>query len=146
VGVFSFVPMTGDFDSTVSPLNTYTHAVDYFKGSGTPAVVNGVKFNGDTDAPGGQGNWTLANVGNTLSGGGSNFVTGGIGSVVNDFRYGGDANGVATLTLKGLTPGVSYVTNFYNRVWATVPRNVDLTTSDGGTFSFDQDAFAVGTG
>lgn len=71
--------------------------------------MNGVNFveGGTGTFNGGFGNtYTLTGPGNAFAGDVTN-VTGGIGSMLDDFLYGTDGGGVATLTLNGLTAGAS---------------------------------------
>jgi hypothetical protein len=145
-GVFTYAPFTGDADSGILPTNTYSHAIDFAAPAGA-ILVNGLRFNDDDDLITGQPSYSLIGVPNGhLGTPNPNNLVGDIATVVQAFRYGATDNGQATFVLKGLRPGASYVTTFYTRGWDTPPRNINLTTSDGGSLSFNEDGFGQGNG
>ncbi len=140
-GVFSLSdPFTTDASSLIAPANTYTHAIS----GGTAATVNGVNFeqlspfvtpvNFSWTATGSQsevinnnGQWIPANGGVT----GSDLIT-----LLQSFTYSGtgaDPGQSQTFTLSGLTPGTTYDTRLYIRVWdaGTSGRPIDLTFTHG---------------
>lgn len=145
-GTFNYVPFAGDADSGISSLNTYSHAIDFAAPAGA-ILVNGVRFNDDDDLITGQPSYSLIGVPSGHVGTPNpNNLVGDIATVVQAFRYGATDNGQGTFILKGLRPGATYLTTFYTRGWDTPPRNINLTTSDGGALSFNEDGFGQGNG
>ncbi|MGI8603048.1 MAG: PEP-CTERM sorting domain-containing protein [Verrucomicrobiales bacterium] len=141
-GVFSLsAPFTDDPSSLIDPLNDYTHAIS----GGTVANVNGVNFEqlspgiipagfswqsstfGFSEVIDNNGQWSPA------AGG----VTGaGLIDLLESFTYSGNgaqAGNSQTFTLSGLTPGITYDTRLYQRVWdvGTSGRPIDLTFTNG---------------
>jgi hypothetical protein len=108
-GTFAVLPFHDDSDIGISSAKTYTHAVDF---TGAP-TINGVPFvAGGTGAfPGGQNNIPNAlNLGNGLPA----YVTGGANDLLADFMYNAPN---AFVRLDGLTPGNTYETRLYHRLW-----------------------------
>lgn len=130
--VFYSSTFTGDGDSGISSSKIYTHAANV---RGAVVTINGVPFEtGDASGT----NWTLANATSTNSGSGAGGVTGNVGQLFNDFRY-GPTDGVATLTLTNLTPGQTYTATWYNKAWGNQgERIVKVAGSDGFATSFDE--------
>ena len=137
-GTFSSNAYTGDGDSGISAAKTYTHAANI---RGTNVNINGVPFvSGDTSGAG----WTLGGASSTFDNHGTAPIVGNIGQLVDDFRY-GPANGPATLTLTGLTPGQTYKTTWHNKSFGGAGgRIVGVSASDGGGIMFDEN-FTGGT-
>lgn len=148
-GTFAFRPVTGDADSGISAARTYTHAVDFGAGGNsggfpnlvdTGTTVNGVPFHiGGPTGPGytstGLVNYIGTSPWTTSVPPGENTL----GDLLNDFYWRNAPPADQTLTLTGLTPGTAYVTTFYNAGWEPgADRTVTVTTSDGGSFTFDQ--------
>ena len=140
-GVFTLSnPFTSDASSLLAPANTYTHAIS----GGTVATVNGVNFqqlspfapplNFSWDSTGGQSE-VINNNGQWIPATGG--VTGtGLLDLLESFTYAGggaDPGQSQTFTLSGLTPGTTYETRFYMRVWdlGTSGRPIDLTFTHG---------------
>ena len=146
VSPISFVPISGDADSGLNSLKTYTHAVDF--GSDNPAAsVNGVQF--QTGKPGfGPIAGTAATIGTGTSSvpaqhGGNEtadpYLDGAafafMEDLVEDMTY-NDATSVITLT--GLTPGQPYQFKLYNRPWGIgANRRQDI--------GFDTDGVGLGS-
>jgi len=145
-GTFSSAPITGDADSGISAARTYTHAVDFaggFGGVDPGTTVNGVPFTvGRTSGPNYATTGFIDNLGGALTH--PNSVPAGdntLADLLNDFYFNGNSNGdgVETLTLTGLTSGTAYATTFYNMGFdLTRTRVATITTSDGGSTTFDQ--------
>ena len=143
-GTFSTAPLTGDGDSGISGDHAYTHAIDM--GDAGNRTINGAVFTGS----GGGGNPTTSsyettNLPNVLANWpGVNppgpSVSGATGGLFTNFNYGGVP--AETLTLRNLRVGQQYQTTFYNALWGG-PRSQTITTSDGGSIVFDQDATAA---
>ncbi len=140
----------GNFDALVG-LNTnktYINAVNVQ--ASAPLTINGVTFaaSGTGTNPSGTGNfgssWSTAGLTATFGGGGTNNVTGQIGTMLNTFDYGSNTESV---TLNGLTAGQAYVFTFYQRTWDPAGGRVQtITTSDGATTTNDVDFGATGQG
>lgn len=132
-GTFSYSPLTGDADSTISLEYTYTAKADFNGGGRT---VNGVSFSDSG----------LTGTGYALNGvfagftGDANNVTGNSGAMLSDFNYTSDGSGNASLTLSGLTIGQRYITTWYNAGFGNVGgRNIHITPSDTNkTYTFDE--------
>jgi hypothetical protein len=145
---FSTLPLTGDGDSGISASSAFTLAIDVI---GTPnttangAVFTGSANNGITNPA--TNNYSTTGLPNWIAPGPGqpNNVTGNVGAMLNDFNYNG-ATPTETLTLNNLRVGERYITTFYNRSWQQGDRTNNITTSDGGAISFNQDASATGTG
>ena len=148
-GVFTSARITGDADSGISTVRTYTHAVDFASGdSGTS--INGVTFQiGGQVAPnysttGFSAYFPFFNTASAPSGPNT------LDDLLSDFYYNGTGAGPGvgneSLTLTGLTPGTAYTTTFYNAGFDAprVTRIADITTTDGGSTTFDQNAFGQG--
>lgn len=143
-GTFNLYTLSGDADSGISADNAYTHAIDT-NGNGN-TTVNGAVFSASYGGnPGSQANSTGTNNYST-TGLGSPFgtgngyvppnVTGSLGTMLTNFNYDGNPE---TLTLKNLRVGQQYSTNFYSDAFGGAGgRLVGVTTSDGGSFNFDQ--------
>lgn len=141
-GVFSLSgAFSSDASSQISTTNTYTHAVS----GGTVATVNGVNFaqlspgvipaNFAWDSSTFGFNEVLNNLGqwNPAAGG---VAEAGLLDLLESFTYSGngpEAGSSQTYILSGLTPGVTYDTRLYQRVWdlGTSGRPIDLTFSHG---------------
>lgn len=145
-GIFSSARIAGDVDSGISPLKTYTHAVDFASGdSGTS--INGVTFHiGGASGPnysatGFSGYIPLYNTASVPTGPNT------LDDLLADFFFNntgaGPGVGNETVTLTGLTPGNAYTTTFFNAGFDAprVTRIVDITTTDGGSTRFDQNSF-----
>ncbi|HPM84881.1 MAG TPA: autotransporter-associated beta strand repeat-containing protein, partial [Candidatus Anammoximicrobium sp.] len=144
------VYFTTDAGSGIYSSTIYTHALDFI-GSNAPAVVNGYTFT--PAGTGGSGdNWTLTGATSPYadSRGGPNapptyLDDAGMEKLFSDFYYGGNP---ATLTLTGLTAGVTYEARLYNRNWDG-PRHQGFTFDEdgGGLVSapliFDEDGSAT---
>jgi len=127
---------TDDSGTGISTGKTYTHVLDFAEGS--PALINGVAF---TSAGLTGANWTLTGA-NPSAGNGATGATGGISTLLTNFYYNGNP---ATLTLTGLTPGVTYETHLYQRQWGG-NRTQFFTIASGsatGVTTFDEDASAT---
>ncbi len=126
------VYFTNDAGTGISASKNYTHALDFAEG--TPVTINGVIFTGAglTGA-----NWNLAGA-NPSAGNGATGATGDISRLLNNFYYNGDP---ATLTLSGLTSGVTYETRLYERQWGGDRTQLFTVNGNGtGTMIFDNDA------
>ena len=134
-GTFSFTTLTGDADSGLSTGKTYSHAVSLV---GNAATANGVAFEAASAA---GTNWTFNGPSFFTGDSGPGNVTGAIGDVLRRFQYG---NG--TVTLGGLIPGQPYVTTWYSKGWEAAGRVVNITASDGGSTTFDQDVYGQNNG
>jgi autotransporter-associated beta strand protein len=140
-GVFSSAAIgAGNNDANVglSSSKTYFNAVNT---EGGALTINGVSFEASAGPnPSGTG-YTISGVPNTFPGpGGTNNVTGQLGSLVDNFIYNGTP---AVFTLKGLTAGQTYSLTYYNRSWSG-DRIQNITTTSGATTAFDQDSNTVG--
>ena len=130
------VYFTDDSGTGISMAKTYTHALDFAEGS--PVPVNGVAF---TSAGLSGANWSLTGA-NASAGNGNTGASGGISTLLTNFYFNGNP---ATLTLTGLTPGVTYETHLYQRQWGG-DRTQFFTIQSGtatGTATFDEDASAT---
>lgn len=147
-GPFTVKQFSGDADSGVKAGNVYTHAVDLKGSPGAGTVnVNGVTFvEGSTGTyNGGYGNtYTLSGAGNAFNGDVTN-VTGGIGSMLDDFMY-GNAGQNATLTLNGLETGEVYELNLYANGFGDPAGRFVTLVADDGSLVFDANAYGDGNG
>lgn len=136
LGAISYVPVTGDADSGISALNTYTHTLDF--GQGTPgALINGVQFdayNVGADGTLGFNRTVSSGSENDNPGNGNHNVTGGLATLLTDMIFNGnnEAGGTTTWTLSGLTSGITYDTRIYTRQWGPGTRNVDINFDPDG--------------
>ncbi len=146
---FSSVTLgAGNFDTTIG-LNsnkTYLNAVN-LTGSAITIGANGgnlgVTFAASNAANPSGSNWSTTNWGNQVNSGQST-VTGNLGTLLNTFNY-GDGSNPQTLTLTSLTAGKTYDVTFYNRDWDnTATRSQLITTSSGGSTTFQQDLAGTG--
>ena len=143
-GSFSVQTLTGDGDSGISGNNAYTHAIDM--GDGPNRTINGAVFTGSGGGGNpGTNNYATAEIPNVLANWpGVNppgpSVTGATGGLFTNFNYGGANN--ETLTLNNLRVGQQYTTTFYNDRWGGL-RSQNITTSDGGSITFDADNAAT---
>jgi fibronectin-binding autotransporter adhesin len=127
---------TNDAGTGISSTKTYTHALDFAEA--TPVSINSVNFTG---AGGSGANWSLTGAVLT-AGSGTTGATGDISRLLTNFYYNGNP---ATLTLTGLTPGVTYESRLYHRNWGG-NRNQLFTITSGsgsGTTIFNSDATTV---
>jgi MprA protease rhombosortase-interaction domain-containing protein len=145
-GTFTVAPITGDADSGISAAKTYTHAIDFGRSlpGDTARTINGVVFQiGGPSGPdysmtGGLIWWPPLGENKSVPSGPNT-----LSNLLKDFYHNSTSStGVnQTLTLTGLTPGTMYATTFYNMgfdLTSAVNRVVTVTTSDGGTITFDQ--------
>lgn len=123
-GPFTFTNLTSDEDTGLSPTKTYTHMVD-FGADATAATINGVHF---TSKGKSGSNYTLTNTGGSFVNNTQGNLADGLGDLFSDFFYGGDANGVQTLTLTGLREAHTYRTTFFVAGWGGA--NEDVQGSD----------------
>jgi hypothetical protein len=145
-GTFTSAPITGDADSGINAAKTYTHAVDFaggFGGVDPGTTINGVPFTvGRTSGSNYATTGFVDNLGGALIH--PHSVPAGdntLADLLNDFYFNGNAagDGVETLTLTGLTPGTAYATTFYNMGFDLLRTRIStITTSDGGSTTFDQ--------
>ena len=148
-GQFSWANLgTGDSDALVglSAGKTYLENVNLLGGALT---INSVPFTASTvNNPTGTGlggtTWGLAGLTATFGGGGTN-PAGTLGTLTNDFIYGGNP---ASLTLGNLTVGQNYILTFYCRSWeAAGARTQWLSASNGPSgIYYDEDYGATGQG
>ena len=137
-GVFSSSILTGDADSGITADKAYTHAITVFDNANL--TINGAVFTGS----GGGGNpatnnYSTTGLGNGF-GGNSTPITGAVGGLFTNFLYNGNPH---TLTLNNLRVGQQYVSTFYNAAFgAPGGRVTNLTASDGGFITFDQNSTA----
>lgn len=148
-GTITSQNFSGDTDSGVSSANTYTHAVDV---NGAGVTVNGVAFvaggASGTDATHGGG-WSYSIPTQTGFTNNTNNLTGNINTVARDFLYSGNAATASeTLTLTGLTTGVSYKATFYSVGFGGAGTRVqNISDSQGGVLNnYDQNANGSGNG
>lgn len=112
-GLFGTAPLTGDADSGISGLKSYTHAIDTLGDEPDPFLINGVQFT----AGGTSGADAITGAGYTTTGftnpfpGHGNGVGGNIGLAMENFFFTGTAP--TSVTLTDLTPGDVYKTVFY---------------------------------
>ena len=140
-GTFNLYTLTGDADSGISANDAFTHAID-INGNGN-TTVNGAVFTASFGGnPGNQGNipgtnnYSTTGLPNTFGGYTPPNVGGTIGSLMQNFNYGGNPE---TVTLNNLRVGQQYTTNFYSDSFGSPGgRLVGVTTSDGGSINFDQ--------
>ncbi len=134
----------GNFDAAVgldSQLN-YICAVNV---NGNPLTINGVEFNGYSGIPNPAGaNFATDNFGNRENRV-QTVVTGGLGTLVSSFNYGGPA-GDQHLYLNNLIAGQSYTLNLYHRVWNdNGNRTQIITTTSGGVITINPDGGDIDT-
>jgi fibronectin-binding autotransporter adhesin len=142
VGVQATIGSSGNLDGSVG-LNankTYVNAVNL---DGAALTINGVNFaagssgNPDTGTGNNGTSWSISGLGSHNEGSTANF-TGQLATLTSTFIYGGNPG---VITLSGLTAGQTYVYTIYSKGWeAAGNRLQNVTTSDGGTFTFDVDA------
>jgi|GEM_PF-2436165 len=132
-GDFSYRSYSGDADSFISPSFNYTALADFNGGGRT---VNGVSFS--SSGASGTG-YSLTGANDSFTGW-TNNLTGSVNGLDSDFFYSGSTAGNADLMLTGLTPGVRYVTSWYNVGFSGAGgRVIDITPSDtGSVFRFDE--------
>ena len=125
---------SNDADSGIIGASTYTVAVNL---GGGAVTVNGVPFQSSvTSGP------------NFLIGGAiSSFVrasnvAGNSATLALDFIYGGDPR---TVTLTGLTPGLTYETSLFSYGWEASGR-VQTFASGNNTLTLDQDLYGINNG
>src|SRR5262245_40995442 len=123
-GTFTFTNLTSDDDTGISPSNTYTHLVD-FGDDPAPATINGVVF---TSKGKSGSNYTLTNTGGSFLNNTQGNFADGLGDLLSDFFYGGDAGGLQTLTLTGLREAHTYKTTFFVAGWGGA--DVEITATD----------------
>lgn len=139
------VAFTGDAESGLSDLKTYTHKLD-FPNNGKPATVNRVIFtsagmNGSADG------YSWNTTGNLPTGIWNEPIGTGIAKLLQDFYYGSTD---FTLNLAGLHPGQSYEARLYFRSFGNPvpdsPRDVTITFAAGatalGSINHDLDSMA----
>lgn len=134
--------LTDDASTGISPAKTYTHTIS----GGSVGAVNGVNFAvlNDSTTPA-NFNWNTngmnKNVIACCNNGDWNPAAGGVTgpgliNLLGSFTYSGNGDGSPssqTFTLSGLTPGTSYDTRMYIRVWDTEGsgRPIDVTFTNG---------------
>jgi hypothetical protein len=149
-GIFTLKPITGDADSGISTAKTYTHAVDFGGGTlpDTSTTINGVPFFvGGPSGPDYSSSGLALTFGSVFPINSSPVGPNTLYDLFEDFYYSVPAGPPVdeTLTLTGLTPGTPYVTTFYNVGFdASRTRVVTVSTSDGGSFTFDQNGAGAG--
>lgn len=116
------VYFTDDASSGISSSKTYTHALDFAEG--TTVSINGVTFTGAGLT---GSNWSLTGA-SPSAGNGATGATGNVSRLLTNFYYNGNP---ATMTLSGLTPGVTYETRLYERYWGG--DRTQLFTINGGS-------------
>lgn len=135
---------TGNVDASIGldASRNYINAVDL---NGSGEVINGVTFSGSSGAsPSGTGTgttaWSLTGAGGTLVGGTPNDVTGSLGTLLNDFNYGGNPG---TINLTGLTAGTTYTVSVFNRSYGNdaYRRETVASTTTGASTIFNADQF-----
>ena len=110
--------ITNDANSGISESKTYTHLLDFI-GDGSAATINTKAF---TAAGTSGANWSSSGFGDTvpeaLGGTTGADVGSGLEKLLKDFYYrGGLAGGDMSLTIDGLTAGVTYEARVYLRNW-----------------------------
>jgi hypothetical protein len=147
-------PWSGDGDSEISNVKTYTHKVGLNRG-GAYSPINGVTF----DSPGSNSrvgpNWILTGAPNVYvnngNGQGANNLPIGSGSrqLCEEFFYGA-SNALATsrLQLGGLSAGQTYIATFYATGFGgPATRQVRITPSDTGiSYLVDENVTNSGNG
>ncbi|HET6249294.1 MAG TPA: autotransporter-associated beta strand repeat-containing protein [Tepidisphaeraceae bacterium] len=151
-GVFSTATYSGASgsstqmnDTNIGVSSTYLYqnsaningpAVTITPSTGSPVTFNAGGLNSGT-------NWTLSGASNSFTNASSN-VSGGVGTMLSDFTYGGNP---AAFTESGLTVGQTYVLTFYNQSFGTTDnRTQTIVASDGGTGTYDEDPGTAGDG
>jgi hypothetical protein len=134
-GVFTTIDFTGDTDSGINAGSVYTHALNVNVDDNV--TVNGAVFTGtgrDVAAPSSN---TYSIIGtDSLFHNNTNNLAGNSKLLANDFVYNGNPQ---VVTLNNLLIGQQYVTTFYNVGFGPAGgRVVDITTSDGGAITYDQ--------
>lgn len=136
---------SGNLDASVG-LNsgkTYFNAVNLH---GTNLTINGVGFEASYEGNPFGSTWSISNEMSVTVGGAANNITGQLGSLVNDFIYGGSPGWVM---LSNLTAGQTYILSFYNRSYEAAGSGVRVQTilsSSGASTVFDEDIGASGAG
>jgi autotransporter-associated beta strand protein len=143
-GVFSTTGSlgTGNNDANVGLLSTKTYfdAVNLLGGS---LSINGVSFAASSGGNPAGSTYAISGVGNTFGGGGTN-PGGVLGSLTNDFIYGGNPG---VFTLNNLTAGQTYILTFYDRSWEGAGNRFQtIVASSGASTVFDEDVGAAGQG
>ncbi len=142
-GVLTVSPaLTDDASTGVSTSKTYTHAIS----GGTAGLLNGVTFDAlNSGATPANFNWNTNGFNKNeiacCNNGDWNPAAGGVTgpeliNLLGSFTYSGNGDGnpaSQTFTLSGLTPGTTYDTRLYVRVWDTEGsgRPIDLTFTNG---------------
>ncbi|MFN5579889.1 MAG: hypothetical protein ACK49X_09780, partial [Akkermansiaceae bacterium] len=133
---WSHAPWTGDADSGTSNSLEYTVAVNT---CGDAVTVNGVDF--QSDAASGT-NFLIEGGGGTAAAGTN--TTGASRTLANAFIYGGNP---LTVTLRNLTPGVTYETTFFSYGWDVAGTTRIQTFATGGkSLAVDQNLYGQGNG
>jgi hypothetical protein len=134
--IVSFVKITNDADCDIKASKNYTHKLDF--GLGTPgALINGVQFDAYNRATNNFLNFTRAVSSGSLddhAGSAPAGVSGALVNLLTDMYYNGNcaAGGTTTWTLRGLTPGASYIVRIYARPWGVGFRPVTLVFDPDG--------------
>jgi len=126
-----------DASTGIDASKNYTHLIDLLSDDGG-AIINGVTFTvGGLTGP----NYTLTGATTPFQNNGASFgndldTASGIFDLTEDFTYSGgagEAAGLQTLTLTGLTPGTQYITAFYTAGFAGASQILDA--DDDGPLS-----------
>jgi hypothetical protein len=133
-GTFSTGTLSGDSDIGLTADGTFTHAINL--GDSANLTVNGVVFSGG--GLGGTNNYNVTGTNATFTGWSAPQISGAANGLFTNFNF-VSGGGNESVTLNNLRVGQQYTTTFYNALWGG-PRGQNITTSDGGAISFDQDA------
>ncbi len=143
-GTFQLFSLSGDADSGISANDAFTLAID-INGNGNTTVNGAVfssSFGGNPGTNGnspGTNNYSTTGLDNTFGPYTPPNVGGNIGSMMQNFNYGGNPE---TMTMKNLRIGQQYTTSFYSDSFgAPGGRVVGFSTSDGGAFTYDENSF-----
>ncbi len=135
-GLFSSSILTGDADSGISADTAYTHAINV--NDGPNLTINGAVFTGSgVGANPATNDYSTTGLGNGFGGNGTP-ITGAVNGLFTNFLYNGNPH---TLTLNNLRVGQQYVSTFYNAAFGSPGGRVtNISTSDGGLITFDQNS------
>ena len=151
-GTFSTTAWTGDASTSIASGPT-TWA--YHFGATTNPTVNGVTVTGIATAPASNTNFDLVAPTPAVLHNDTNALTAltGTGSAVmaHDFVYSNASGGVESVTVKGLTPGVTYTVSFFSVGFEALLNTRLLTfASPNGigtdSLSVDQDLYGIDKG
>ncbi|MDD5704381.1 MAG: hypothetical protein PHR35_00535 [Kiritimatiellae bacterium] len=134
VAIVDLPPVDSDSSAGLSPVKSYTHALDFGDATGT-LNINGVTFTRVNAASGTGYSFTGPGTFNAHPGNSTTYTDGNVSNMLTGMFFNNTSSTTtpAVLALTGLTPGKRYSTRIYYRRWDTAERTSTFTFNGDGS-------------